>query len=451
MLTALPPSPLPNKQTQSDILKAKIALLGKTNMVDFALDIHRELHGPDAEPPGEAADRRAAVVGRLRELQAAVDPIIRCLSDPAVIRNFRQDRSFNAQYLQAEHGLGADDLDALYKYARFQYGCGNYGGAAELLQAYKPLCTSPERNLAVLWGKLAADTLMQSYEAATEDLARLREAIENQPLGTPPLALLQQRTWLMHWALHVFWNHEGGKQALVDLFLSPPYMAAIQSNAPHLLRYLSAAVVVTRRRRQALKELVRVVQQESYEYSDPITRFLECVFVRFDFDGAQATLAEAEAVLEQDYFLATSKAEFLENARLFVFETYCRIHRRIDVGMLAGRLGMERADAEKWVANLVLTTRLDAKIDATAGTVVMGAPSGAGLAAQLVERAKELSVRTFALANAVVGAPAASAAPSAAGGAPGGGGAGGGAPSAAPTAALEPTAAMAMAMAAARG
>jgi translation initiation factor 3 subunit E len=420
-------------------------------MVDFALDIHRELHGADAEPPAEAAQRRADVVGKLRELQAAVDPVIRCLSDPNVIRNFRQDRAFNAAYLREEHGLGPDDLDALYKYARFQYDCGNYGGAAELLQAYKPLCTSPERNLAVLWGKLAADTLMQAYDAAAEDLARLREAVENQPVGTSPLALLQQRTWLMHWALHVYWNHEGGKQQLVDLFLSPAYMAAIQANAPHLLRYLAAAVVVTRRRRQALKELVRVVQQEGYEYSDPITRFLECVFVRYDFDGAQATLKEAEAVLDNDYFLATSKAEFLENARLFVFETYCRIHRRIDIAMLAERLGMEQGAAEKWVANLVLTTRLDAKIDATAGTVVMGVPSASSLQAALVERAKELSVRTFALANAVVGAPAATTgAPgpgAAAGGAGGGSGSGG-----APVAALEPTAAIAMSMmAAARG
>lgn len=416
-------------------------------MVDFALDIHRELHGADAEAPAEAAQRRADVVGKLRELQTAVDPIIRCLSDPNVIRNFRQDRAFNAAYLREEHGLGPDDLDALYKYARFQYDCGNYGGAAELLQAYKPLCTSPERNLAVLWGKLAADTLMQAYDAAAEDLARLREAVENQPLGTPPLVLLQQRTWLMHWALHVYWNHEGGKQQLVDLFLSPPYMAAIQANAPHLLRYLAAAVVVTRRRRQALKELVRVVQQEGYEYSDPVTRFLECVFVKYDFDGAQATLQEAEAVLDSDYFLATSKAEFLENARLFVFETYCRIHRRIDIAMLAERLGMERGAAEKWVANLVLTTRLDAKIDANAGTVVMGVPSASSLQAGLVERAKELSVRTFALANAVVGAPAATTGAGPAAGA-GGGAATGGSGSGAAVVALEPTAAMAMAMAA---
>jgi hypothetical protein len=32
------------------------------------------------------------------------------------------------------------------------------------MQAYKPLCTSSERNMSVMWGKLAADTLTGNYE-----------------------------------------------------------------------------------------------------------------------------------------------------------------------------------------------------------------------------------------------------------------------------------------------
>jgi hypothetical protein len=33
-----------------------------------------------------------------------------------------------------------------------------------VVQAYKPLCTSSERNMSVMWGKLAADTLTGNYE-----------------------------------------------------------------------------------------------------------------------------------------------------------------------------------------------------------------------------------------------------------------------------------------------
>ena len=36
--------------------------------------------------------------------------------------------------------------------------------------------------------------------------------------------------------------------------------------------------------------------QESYTYKDPITEFLECLYVNFDFDGAQHKLRECETV-----------------------------------------------------------------------------------------------------------------------------------------------------------
>ena len=202
---------------EDDILKAKIALLQKTNMVDFAMDIHKDLYQTEEVPP-EMAERRSQVVAQLRTLHKAVDPIIACLSNPNVIRNFRQDRSFNLQLLKDEFDIGPEQVDALYQYAKFQFDCGNYSSASELLQAYRPLVTTSERNLSVLWGKLAADILMVDYDAATEDITRLREAIDNAPFLTP-LMQLQQRTWLMHWSLFIFFNHENGLNALIDLFM----------------------------------------------------------------------------------------------------------------------------------------------------------------------------------------------------------------------------------------
>ena len=40
------------------------------------------------------------------------------------------------------------------------------------------------------------------------------------------------------------------------------YLNALQTNAQHLLRYLAAAVVVNKGRRNVLKELIRVVEQQ---------------------------------------------------------------------------------------------------------------------------------------------------------------------------------------------
>ena len=80
------------------------------------------------------------------------------------------------------------------------------------------------------------------------------------------------------------------------LFFVFRYLNAIQTTCPHILRYLTTAVITNKRRRTVLKDLVKVIQQESYTYKDPITEFLECLYVNFDFDGAQQKLRECETV-----------------------------------------------------------------------------------------------------------------------------------------------------------
>ena len=45
-----------------------------------------------------------------------------------------------------------------------------------------------------------------------------------------------------------------------------------------------------------LTDLVRVIQQEGYTYRDPITEFLEDLYVNFDFEAAQHKLRECELV-----------------------------------------------------------------------------------------------------------------------------------------------------------
>ena len=40
--------------------------------------------------------------------------------------------------------------------------------------------------------------------------------------------------------------------------------------------------------------------------------------------------------------------DFVDAARLFIFEIYCRIHQCIDIKMLAERLNMDQEAAEKW-------------------------------------------------------------------------------------------------------
>lgn len=74
------------------------------------------------------------------------------------------------------------------------------------------------------------------------------------------------------------------------------YLNAIQTNAPHLVRYLATAFIVNKRRRPQFKDFIKVIQQEQNSYNDPITEFLTCVYVNYDFDGAQKKMRECEEV-----------------------------------------------------------------------------------------------------------------------------------------------------------
>lgn len=46
--------------------------------------------------------------------------------------------------------------------------------------------------------------------------------------------------------------------------------------------------------------------QESYTYKDPITEFVECLYVNFDFDSAQKKLRECESV--SNHFIDVTNA-----------------------------------------------------------------------------------------------------------------------------------------------
>ena len=82
----------------------------------------------------------------------------------------------------------------------------------------------------------------------------------------------------------------------IKTLLSSRYLNAIQTNAPHLLRYLATAFIVNKRRRPQFKDFIKVIQQEQYSYEDPITEFLACVYVNYDFDAAQKKMKECEEV-----------------------------------------------------------------------------------------------------------------------------------------------------------
>merc|ERR1719328_744279 len=365
-------------------------------MVDFAMDVHKGLY-PDQEVPATLVDKRSKVVEQFKQLQAETDSVMKILNEPEVIRQIQQSRDSKQllEFLMKNFEFKTSMIDTCYNFAKFQYECGNYSGASEYLYFHRILVQPTDKNyLNGMWGKLASEILMQNWDTALEDLNRLKQFIDESTFGSS-LQTLQQRTWLIHWSLFVFFNHPKGRDLIIELFLyQKQYLNAIQTTCPWILRYLSTAVVINKNsRRNVMLDLVKVIQEESYTYKDPITSFIEDLYVNFNFDGAQQKLRQCEEVLESDFFLVSCLNDFIENSRLMIFETFCRIHQCISISMLAEKLNMNPNEAEKWIVNLIRQAKLDAKIDSQQGHVVMGTQTTSPYQ-QLIEKTKALSFRS---------------------------------------------------------
>ena len=80
--------------------------------------------------------------------------------------------------------------------------------------------------MSALWGKMAAEILKEDWGAALDDLTKLKEAIDSNTF-TPLLRQLQQRTWLLHWSLFIFFNDENGRTAIIDLFFQDRFDSSV--------------------------------------------------------------------------------------------------------------------------------------------------------------------------------------------------------------------------------
>ena len=113
--------------------------------------------------------------------------------------------------------------DELAEFAKFLYECGDYEGARDMLDHFLAInfpdgvsdtsADADGRGFRALWGKFASEILLKNWDAAMADLLTLRSAIDER--GFPPLQALQQRSWLCHWSLFVFFNHAKGHDGIM--------------------------------------------------------------------------------------------------------------------------------------------------------------------------------------------------------------------------------------------
>jgi len=86
---------------EEEVLAAKLRLLAGTNMVDYAMAVHRSLHhGTGDEIPEDMVARRAEVVALYVALQDSLSPLVAFLRDPQFVQLLRPDKHYNVRMLQ---------------------------------------------------------------------------------------------------------------------------------------------------------------------------------------------------------------------------------------------------------------------------------------------------------------------------------------------------------------
>lgn len=319
-----------------DLQEAMFNLLKNSKMMDFLGDLYKKANKTEIVPP-EYAQRKEQIAEQSQQYEKDTEHILSILSNEDITSQLRSDKVANLKFLEESHGVTAPMLESLYAYGRFQYDAGNYPDAADLLYRFRILSTDNDKVAKATWGKLVCEILTANWEEAMEEIERLKEHIETR-LFNNPRAQLTSRESLVHYALFPFFNHEPSREKLTELYFSAPYISTIQTVCPWILRYLTAAVITNRARttnsynyQKQLKDLVRVVKQEMYEYEDPVTGFVKALYVDFDFEGAQQKLIEAKDLLDGDFFLNSSADAFVDASRHLITESYCKIHQRIDI------------------------------------------------------------------------------------------------------------------------
>ncbi|CAN0137320.1 unnamed protein product, partial [Ectocarpus fasciculatus] len=218
--------------------------------------------------------------------QAAVEEAAVTQVDPASfsdqqrsVEKLIKEQNFTWKGIKGELGLEDSALESYYANAKFQSDCGDYVTAAAALKSYCDITQTPgvpgsgPNGMSALWGRLACEILVANWDGALTLLRELKSCIEFT--NAPPLEQLQQRSWLLHWSLFVFFNHANGRDELVTLFFEEPFMQAIQTNCPWLLRYLVTAIILTKAGagggKYVMRDLMRVLEHEKHAYTDPVT------------------------------------------------------------------------------------------------------------------------------------------------------------------------------------
>jgi len=107
---------------------------------------------------------------------------------------------------------------------------------------------------------------------------------------------LNGRAWILHWSLLVFFKQEDKVKSFLELAQEENYDLTMQLMCRHLLRYLFASLLLSKRK-DSLTILSGFVKETSYKYADEFTEFIQALTKTFSFDSIPTILAKLQEVI----------------------------------------------------------------------------------------------------------------------------------------------------------
>ncbi|GME81297.1 unnamed protein product [Ambrosiozyma monospora] len=392
-------------------------LLKETYMIKFIKQKYSALNPQAKEYPAELLQKEKFVNEQLLKLDKETKKTLEILSSKEVQQNLKQDKSYNIDFLAKQYKIDDARIYQLYEFGKFQYNRGDYVMASDLMSNFRLLSIKPELNLSATWGKLSSDIITFNWLEALNEFNKLREIIDNRNFDGSTLDQLNKRTWLIHFSLYIFFgldnpiaandednedaesannnnnssnknNKNGGLDSLVDLFFSSSYMSTIQASCPWILRYLAVAILYNPSNKR-LKDLVRAINIESYEFRDPFTELFEVLLINFEFEKLGSVLSEIKVLTKSDFFISQlDTVKLFKNVQSLILTTLGKVNSALSLKTLQNYLGSENQ------SELVeFLTEKKIKVDVEKDLVVFEKQKSGNVYFQIYEKTKAFNFK----------------------------------------------------------
>lgn len=320
-------------------------VLKDTYMTKELKELYLSINPNEKDLPTEYLNRENDIINELVPLNESTKETLNILCSKEIQSNLKQNKIENRELIKTR-GIDDDKILELYKFGKLQYNRGDYVMASDLLNNFKLLSINQDLILKATCGKFISDILSGDIEEAKNEMINLRDVIDNRNYQGSSIDQLKLRNWLIHNSLFIFFNENDLKKQSIngntnlqllnmnEIFLSSSYISTIEASCPWILRYIISSVLYTKDFKR-LKDIIKAVEIENYEYNDPFTNLIQNLFIDFKFNKLNEILNNIEILIEIDFFINhLSKDEFINNIIELIIRSVLKIYKKLSINQL---------------------------------------------------------------------------------------------------------------------